>query len=134
MVDLLRSAQRNSLIIIDEVESSLHPRAQRCLMVELFEISRKRGMQFILSAHSIDFGTTSPGASNLRADPAWGYPPNPNPFRRACFHRFRPGGNGLKESVSWALARSSRCGSELDGRMRSPPWQQSSGEGVVRVI
>ncbi|MFD0567947.1 ATP-dependent endonuclease [Kitasatospora saccharophila] len=52
LVDLLRLAPRNSLIIIDEVESSLHPRAQRRLMVELFDIARTRGIQFILSTHS----------------------------------------------------------------------------------
>ncbi|NUV91607.1 AAA family ATPase [Streptomyces sp. KAI 90] len=52
LVDLLRSAPDRSLIIIDEVEASLHPRAQRRLMAELFAIAEKRKMQFILSTHS----------------------------------------------------------------------------------
>ncbi|MFJ4968487.1 AAA family ATPase [Streptomyces sp. NPDC088755] len=49
---LLRSAPSHSLVIIDEVESSLHPRAQRRLMTELFAISKERKVQFILSTHS----------------------------------------------------------------------------------
>ncbi|MET7549192.1 AAA family ATPase [Streptomyces sp. NPDC005500] len=52
LVDLLRTAPDRSLIIIDEVEASLHPRAQRRLMAELFDIAEKRKMQFILSTHS----------------------------------------------------------------------------------
>jgi predicted ATPase len=52
LVALLRAAPRNSLIIIDEVEASLHPRAQRRLMAELFEIAKDHRMQFILSTHS----------------------------------------------------------------------------------
>ncbi|WP_162911700.1 ATP-dependent nuclease [Streptomyces koyangensis] len=52
LVDLLRAAPDRSLIIIDEVEASLHPRAQRRLMAELFQIAEKRRMQFILSTHS----------------------------------------------------------------------------------
>ncbi|GLW52521.1 ATP-dependent nuclease [Kitasatospora phosalacinea] len=52
LVALLRGAPRNSLVIIDEVDSSLHPRAQRRLMAELFAISRSQRIQFILSTHS----------------------------------------------------------------------------------
>ncbi len=52
LVALLRGAPRNSLVIIDEVEASLHPRAQRRLMAELFEIAKDSRMQFILSTHS----------------------------------------------------------------------------------
>jgi predicted ATPase len=52
LVALIRTAPNNSLVIIDEVEASLHPRAQRRLMTELFDISRKRRIQFILSTHS----------------------------------------------------------------------------------
>ncbi|WP_327176401.1 AAA family ATPase [Streptomyces sp. NBC_01335] len=52
LVNLLRTAPRNSLVIIDEIESSLHPRAQRRLMSELFSIAHKQRIQFILSTHS----------------------------------------------------------------------------------
>ncbi|WP_437083035.1 ATP-dependent nuclease [Streptomyces sp. enrichment culture] len=52
LVTLLRAAPRNSLVIIDEIESSLHPRAQRRLMAELFSIARSQRIQFILSTHS----------------------------------------------------------------------------------
>jgi predicted ATPase len=41
-----------SLVIIDEIESSLHPRAQRRLIRDLAEISREKEVQFILSTHS----------------------------------------------------------------------------------
>ncbi|MEV4182454.1 AAA family ATPase [Streptosporangium canum] len=52
LVALLRLAPMHSLVIIDEVEASLHPRAQRRLMTELFSISKDRKIQFILSTHS----------------------------------------------------------------------------------
>lgn len=52
LVALLQQVPRNSLIIIDEIESSLHPRAQRRLMTELLDTARKRRIQFILSTHS----------------------------------------------------------------------------------
>lgn len=43
---------KNSLVLIDEVETSLHPRAQRRLLRDLAEIARLKGVQFILSTHS----------------------------------------------------------------------------------
>lgn len=42
----------NSIVLIDEVETSLHPRAQRRLIRDLAEISRLRHVQFILTTHS----------------------------------------------------------------------------------
>lgn len=41
-----------SLVIIDEIESSLHPRAQRRLIRDLAEIAREKEIQLILSTHS----------------------------------------------------------------------------------
>lgn len=41
-----------SLLVIDEVENSLHPKAQRRLVRYLLELSRKRKLQIILSTHS----------------------------------------------------------------------------------
>jgi predicted ATPase len=52
LVALLYDVPRNSLVIIDEVESSLHPRAQRRLMTELLHLSLEKRLQFVLSTHS----------------------------------------------------------------------------------
>jgi hypothetical protein len=41
-----------SLVLIDEIESSLHPRAQRRLIRDLAERCREREIQIILSTHS----------------------------------------------------------------------------------
>ena len=41
-----------SLVLIDEVETSLHPRAQRRLIRDLAEICRQRELQIILTTHS----------------------------------------------------------------------------------
>jgi predicted ATPase len=41
-----------SLVVIDEIESSLHPRAQRRLIRDLAELAREKEIQFIVSTHS----------------------------------------------------------------------------------
>jgi predicted ATPase len=41
-----------SLVLIDEIETSLHPRAQRRLIRDLAEISRLKHVQFIVTTHS----------------------------------------------------------------------------------
>jgi|HigsolmetaAR201D_1030396.scaffolds.fasta_scaffold17855_1 Predicted ATPase len=54
-LDLMRVLQEvpdYSLIIIDEVEASLHPKAQRRLINFLIELSRLRRAQVIVSTHS----------------------------------------------------------------------------------
>lgn len=54
-LDLMRALQevpQHSLIIIDEVEASLHPKAQRRLINFLIELSRQRRAQVIVSTHS----------------------------------------------------------------------------------
>ena len=54
-LDLIRALQEvpnHALIIIDEVEASLHPRAQRRLINFLLELSRLRRTQIIISTHS----------------------------------------------------------------------------------
>lgn len=43
---------QNGLVIIDEIETSLHPRAQRRLIRDLAELCRERDLQIILSTHS----------------------------------------------------------------------------------
>jgi predicted ATPase len=54
-LDLFRSLQNlpdTSLLIIDEVEASLHPRAQRRLVQFLLWLSRTKRVQTIISTHS----------------------------------------------------------------------------------
>lgn len=43
---------RYGIILIDEVETSLHPRAQRRLMRDLARVARERELQIILTTHS----------------------------------------------------------------------------------
>jgi len=52
LIALLQQAPNHSLVIIDEVEASLHPRAQRRLITELIDLARRKRLQFILSTHS----------------------------------------------------------------------------------
>jgi len=53
VVELLRTQlPQYGLIVIDEIESSLHPRAQRRLMRDLAVAARERECQIILSTHS----------------------------------------------------------------------------------
>jgi predicted ATPase len=54
-LDLIRALQevpQNSLVIIDEVEASLHPRAQRRLVRFLLKQARLKRLQILLSTHS----------------------------------------------------------------------------------
>lgn len=52
MVRVLQEIPQNALIIIDEVEASLHPRAQRRLVRVLLELCRHKRAQIIMSTHS----------------------------------------------------------------------------------
>lgn len=54
-LDLFRTLQgipENSLLLVDEVEASLHPRAQRRLVRFLLWLARQRRIQIVLSTHS----------------------------------------------------------------------------------
>lgn len=54
-LDLIHAVQNipdHSLIIIDEVEASLHPKAQRRLLRVLLRLSRLKRLQVVLSTHS----------------------------------------------------------------------------------
>lgn len=51
-VALLQQIPRNSLVLIDEVEASLHPKAQRRLITEIIGVARERRVQFIVTTHS----------------------------------------------------------------------------------
>lgn len=44
--------QQYSLVLIDEIETSLHPRAQRRLIRDLARVAREREVQFIITTHS----------------------------------------------------------------------------------
>lgn len=51
--ELLAAAfHQNSLVIIDEIETSLHPRAQRRLIRDLARIARLKQLQILLTTHS----------------------------------------------------------------------------------
>lgn len=52
MFKLFQNIPKHSLLIIDEVENSLHPQAQRRFVRYLLELSRKNRIQIILSTHS----------------------------------------------------------------------------------
>ena len=52
LVSILQTLPETSLLIIDEVEASLHPRAQRRLINFLLKLSRLRRVQVIVSTHS----------------------------------------------------------------------------------
>ena len=49
---LLQDIPPQSLLVIDEVENSLHPRAQRRFVQYLLKLARKKKIQVILSTHS----------------------------------------------------------------------------------
>lgn len=52
MIIDITEADKNSLILIDEIEIGLHPKVQRRLMDILFHIARYDNKQFILTTHS----------------------------------------------------------------------------------
>ena len=52
MFKLFQGIPEQSLLIIDEVENSLHPQAQRRFVKYLLELSRQKKLQIILSTHS----------------------------------------------------------------------------------
>jgi len=53
IAELLRAQfPKNGLILIDEIESSLHPRAQRRLIRDLAEVARQEECQIIITTHS----------------------------------------------------------------------------------
>jgi predicted ATPase len=53
LAELIRDDIPNcSIVLIDEIETSLHPRAQRRLIRDLAEICRQRDLQVIITTHS----------------------------------------------------------------------------------
>ena len=53
IVEFLKTnIRKNSLVLIDEIESSLHPRMQRRLMRDLAAVARDKECQFIITTHS----------------------------------------------------------------------------------
>ncbi|WP_191282530.1 ATP-dependent nuclease [Pseudolysinimonas yzui] len=52
LLALVTAAPNKSLIVIDEVEASLHPKAQRALITELLRLALEKRAQIIMSTHS----------------------------------------------------------------------------------
>ena len=52
LIQILQEVPNTSLVIIDEIEASLHPRAQRRLVHFLLWLTRTKQVQVILSTHS----------------------------------------------------------------------------------
>jgi len=53
IAELLKSKlPKYSIVLIDEIEASLHPRAQRRLLRDLAQISRELDIQFVITTHS----------------------------------------------------------------------------------
>lgn len=64
IVDIVE-AQKNSLILIDEIEIGLHPKVQRRLIQVLYHISRHYDKQFILTSHSQTILSSVPDISRV---------------------------------------------------------------------
>lgn len=52
LLAIIEALPNNSLILIDEIESSLHPKAQRKLIRTLLDICVKKKMQIVFTTHS----------------------------------------------------------------------------------
>lgn len=52
LMALISAVPDHSLIVIDEVEASLHPQAQRVLITEFLDLAQRKKLQIILSTHS----------------------------------------------------------------------------------
>ena len=52
MFKILQDIPKQSMVVIDEVENSLHPKAQRRLMQYLLRLARIKKLQIIVSTHS----------------------------------------------------------------------------------
>jgi predicted ATPase len=52
LMGILQNVADNSLVLIDEVEASLHPKAQRRLIKTLLGLCRKKTLQLVITTHS----------------------------------------------------------------------------------
>lgn len=52
LIALISAIPDHSLVVIDEVEASLHPQAQRVLITEFLDLAHRKKLQMILSTHS----------------------------------------------------------------------------------
>lgn len=52
LIALISAVPNHSLIIIDEIEASLHPQAQRVLITEFLDLAHRKKLQILLSTHS----------------------------------------------------------------------------------
>jgi predicted ATPase len=67
---------KNGIVLIDEIETSLHPRAQRRLMRDLARVAREQELQIVLTTHSpYVLDELPPEARIYLMDGAGGKPP-----------------------------------------------------------
>ncbi len=59
------SKLRNALILIDEIEASLHPHVQKNLMLELQRLALRNSHQIIVATHSISILNTVPSDARI---------------------------------------------------------------------
>ena len=52
IISTLKNVPDKSLVLIDEVESSLHPRSQRQMIRKLLELARVKTLQIVITTHS----------------------------------------------------------------------------------
>jgi energy-coupling factor transporter ATP-binding protein EcfA2 len=52
LIGTLEPIKANALILIDEIEASLHPKAQRRLIKAILKLARKNAWQIVISTHS----------------------------------------------------------------------------------
>lgn len=52
LIALISAVPNHSLIVIDEIEASLHPQAQRVLITEFLDLAQRKKLQILLSTHS----------------------------------------------------------------------------------
>ena len=64
LIDIINAAPK-SLILIDEIESGLHPRVQRRLSDVLYDIAKRDSKQFIVTTHSPTFMSCFPKESRI---------------------------------------------------------------------
>ncbi|MCL2844294.1 MAG: AAA family ATPase [Chitinivibrionia bacterium] len=70
IIDLVE-ADRNSLILIDEIEIGLHPKVQRRLMQVIYHIAKEDNKQFVITTHSPSILSSVPDKARVFIDKSY---------------------------------------------------------------